>query len=328
MKAADSLSLSTPFEKKLWPALWDFENRGVLLVLFALCAALSWVSPAFLTVDNLASVFRAFSFVAIMAVGMSFVIIAGGIDLSVGSSFALASVCTAYAASKLGLSLPLSIILGLLASLVLGVCNGLLVNLLRLPAFIATLGSMSIGRGLAYAISGGYPIAMPTHFNQLGQGSLGPVPYPVLFMGLIGLLGGALLQRTVLGRHIYAVGGGEEAARISGVNVSRVKLIVYGLSALLSAFAGLLTAARLGVAQSTAGLGYELDVIAAVIIGGTSMSGGKGTILGTLTGAAIMGILRNGLVLLDVSAYWQQTVIGLVIVLAVGLDQLRYRTRS
>ncbi|MCX6129283.1 MAG: ABC transporter permease, partial [Proteobacteria bacterium] len=283
--------------------LLKMDGLGVFFVLLGLCVILSAFNSNFLSLSNIASVARAFSYVGIMAIGMTLVIIAGGIDLSVGSVFGLASVVTGFLYVKLSLGLFPSLVFGGLTGVVLGLLNGLLIYYARLPAFIATLGTMSIGRGLAYAISSGYPIAMPSQFNQIGQGEYLGVPYPVLYMLILGLFFAVLLNSTVFGRRIYALGGGELAARISGVNIKNIKLGVYALCGLLSALAGIVTTARLGVAQSTAGLGYELDVIAAVIIGGSSMSGGKGTIFGTLTGAAIMGVLRNGLVLLDVSAY-------------------------
>lgn len=301
------------------------ETFGVFIVFLGLCAILSLISDNFLTASNIFSVARAFSYVAIMAIGMTMVIITQGIDLSVGSIFGFAGVVTAFAFAKMGLSLPISIILGLIGGVTCGFMNGILITRANLPPFIATLGMLSVARGLSYAITSGFPIQMPKSYNVIGQGTLSGVPLPVIYMLILAVVFSVLLNRTVLGRRIYALGGNEEASRISGIDVNKIKLIVYSLSGLLSAIAGLVTMARLGVAQSTAGLGYEMDVIAAVIIGGASLSGGKGTIAGTIIGAALMGVLRNGLVLLNVSAYWQQTVIGLVIITAVTLDQLRYR---
>ncbi len=301
------------------------ESIGVLLIFLGLSTLLTIASPNFLTIDNLSSVTRSFSYVAIMAIGMTMVIITGGIDLSVGSIFAFASVITAACHTKFGINLSLSILIGVASGIVCGLINGALINWANLPSFIATLGMMSVARGLSYAITSGFPIQMPAQFNIIGQGFIFSIPYPAIYMIVLAILFSIVLNNTVFGRRIYAIGGSEEASRISGINVKRIKLIVYGISGFLSAFAGIVTTARLGVAQSTAGMGYELDVIAAVIIGGASLTGGKGTIFGTIIGAAIMGVLRNGLVLLDVSAYWQQTVIGLVIIIAVTVDQIRYR---
>lgn len=304
------------------------ETFGVVLILVGLCAVLTLANENFLTIDNLSSVTRAFSYIAIMAIGMTMVIITGGIDLSVGSIFAFAGVITAYSHSKMGVALPLAIIMGIVGGIACGLLNGLLINKSHLPPFIATLGMMSVARGLSYAITSGYPIPMPPEFNILGQGIVFSIPYPVIYMVVLGVIFSIALKNTVFGRRVYAVGGSEEASKISGISVENVKLLVYSLSGFLAAVSGIVTTARLGVAQSTAGMGYELDVIAAVIIGGTSMSGGKGTIFGTIIGAAIMGVLRNGLVLLDVSAYWQQTVIGLVIIVAVTVDQIRYKKKA
>ncbi|MBJ6361643.1 ABC transporter permease [Paenibacillus sp. MAHUQ-46] len=301
---------------------------GVFLILFGLCVVMTFASDNFLTVDNLSSVARAFSFVAIMAIGMTIVIITGGIDMSVGSIFAFAGVITAYSYSNLQLALPLCILLGVIGGAIFGFINGLLINECNLPPFIATLGTMSVARGLSYAITSGFPISMPSSFNQLGQGMIFNIPYPIILMIVLAIIFTFVLNKMIFGRHVYAVGGSEEASAISGIKVKRVKLAVYSISGFLSAIAGIIMTARLGVAQSTAGLGYELDVIAAVIIGGASFSGGKGTIVGAILGAAIMGVLRNGLVLLNVSAYWQQTVIGLVIIIAVTIDQLRYKKKA
>jgi len=306
--------------------LYKSSSFGILSILLVLCIILSVTTKQFLTFDNLFSVFRAFSFIALMAIGECLVIITGGIDLSVGSIFALAGVITAYAMAKWGLGLVIGIMLGILAGAALGIFNGILITKVNLPPFIATLGTLSVARGLAYGITGGYTIAnFPHFFNYLGQGYIGLVPVPVIVLLIFAVIFTVFLSRTIVGRRIYALGGNVEAARISGIKVENIKILVYMLSGIMSALAGILTVARLGVAMSTAGLGYELDAIAAVIIGGTSVSGGKGTIFGAIIGAAIMGILRNGLVLLSVSAYWQQTVIGSIIILAVAIDQLRYR---
>lgn len=306
--------------------LYKSSSFGVFAILLFLSLILSLTTDRFLTSDNLFSVFRAFSFIALMAIGECMVIITAGIDLSVGSIFALAGIITAYAMVKWGLGIFIGIILGILTGAVFGLFNGVIITKVHLPPFIATLGTLSVARGLAYAITSGYTIAnFPNLFNFLGQGYIGPVPVPVIILLICAVIFSVFLSRTVVGRRIYAIGGNEEAARISGIKVENVKNLVYMLSGIMAALAGILTAARLGVAQSTAGLGYELDAIAAVIIGGASVSGGSGTVFGTIIGAAIMGVLRNGLVLLNVSAYWQQTVIGSVIILAVAMDQLRYR---
>jgi len=275
----------------------------------------------FLNWQNISQVIRALSFIAIMAVGQALVIITAGIDLSVGSVLGLSGVITAVLLNH-GLGIPVAILLGLCAAILCGAVNGMLITRTQLPPFIATLGMMSIARGLAFGLTGGETIRnLPPEFLTVGQGTLGAIPIPILVMIVVAVIAGYFLKATTWGRYIYAIGGNEEASLYSGVNVKRIKLVVYLLSGCTAGIAGILFTARFGVGQSTAGLGYELDVIAAAVIGGVSLSGGRGTILGTIIGSLLMGILRNGLVLLNVSEYWQEVAIGLVILLAVILDR-------
>ncbi|MFP4483613.1 MAG: ABC transporter permease [Spirochaetaceae bacterium] len=301
---------------------------GVALILLALCVILTVATDKFLSQQNLFSVMRAFSYIAIIAIGECMVIISGGVDLSVGSIYGFGGLAAAIAVGRWGLPLAPGILVGMGTGIGFGIINGLLITRIRMPPFIATLGMLSVVRGLSYAVTSGYPIRTPSEFNAMGQGYFGVVPLPVVYLVLLSIVFTIFLNRTVIGRQIYAIGGNEEASGISGVRVIRVKMIVYMLAGLLAATAGIVATARLGVAQSNAGLGYELDVVAAVIIGGASLSGGKGTILGAILGAAIMGVIRNGLVLLNVSAYWQQAVIGLVIIAAIAADQLRQRQNA
>jgi ribose transport system permease protein len=301
---------------------------GIILILVVMSAILAVSTSEFLTSENLLSVFRQFSFIGIMAIGAVMVIITGGIDLSVGSVFAFAGVTSAYIMSKLDLGVPLGLLVGVVSGLAFGLVNGLCITKLKLPPFIATLGTMSIARGLSYALTGGFPIPdLPPAFKFIGQGYLGIIPFPVILLLVLAVIFTFFLRQTVLGRRIYATGSNEEAARVSGVNTTAVKITVFALSGVLAGIAGMATAARLGVAQSTAGVGYEMDAIAAAIIGGASVTGGVGTVFGTIIGAAIMGVLKNGLILLSVSAYWQQTVIGVVIIAAVTFDLFRQRAR-
>ncbi len=298
---------------------------GIVIILLVMCLALMISTEQFLVEDNIFSVLRQISFIAILAIGECLVIITGGIDLSVGSVFAMSSVVGAMSMAQWGVSVFMGIIIGLVVGAVFGLANGLFITKLRLPPFIATLGTLSIARGLAYGVTGGYPISsLPPAFKYIGQGYIGPVPFPVVLLVFFAIVFTIFLKKTVLGRRIYAIGGNEESARVSGIKVQNIKLIVYILSGVMASVAGMATAGRLGVAQSTAGQGYELDAIAAVIIGGASVTGGIGTVVGAIIGAAIMGVLKNGLVLLSVSAYWQQAIIGLVIILAVSMDQLRF----
>ena len=256
-----------------------------------------------------------------MAVGQALVIITAGIDLSVGSVLGLTGVITAVLLNH-GVGIAGAVLIGLCSAMVCGALNGILITRAQLPPFIATLGMMSIARGLAFGLTGGETIRnLPPEFLSAGQGTLGAIPIPILVMIIVAVIAGYFLKATRWGRYIYAIGGNEEAALYSGVNVKKIKFSVYLLSGLAAGIAGILFTARFGVGQSTAGLGYELDVIAAAVIGGVSLSGGRGTILGTIIGSLLMGILRNGLVLLNVSEYWQEVAIGLVILLAVILDR-------
>ena len=304
------------------------NNFNTVLVLIGMCIVLSVaVGDKFLTVSNITNVVRQFSFNALMALGMLLVIITGGIDLSVGSVFAFSGIISCLAITKWGCPVWLGVLLGLMAGALFGYLNGTLITVMKLPPFIATLGTMSIARGLSYGITGGCPVSsLPDSFKFIGLGmvpSVGPIqiPTPIILMVFFALFFSFFLKKTVAGRHIYAIGGNEEATRLSGVRIYRVKRMVYTLCGLMAAIAGIATAARLGVGQSTAGQGYEMDAIAAVIIGGASVAGGSGTVMGVIIGAAIMGVLNNGLVLLNISAYWQQAVLGVVIIAAVAFDK-------
>ena len=308
----------------------NWREFNVVLAVIILSAILTASSDVFLTTANLFSVMRAFSLVAIMAIGETMVILTGGIDLAVGSTMGLAGLMTALLIQG-GYPVSLAVLAGLLSGIVVGLANGVMITGLRLPPFIATLGTMSIGRGLMYWITHGWSVTLPQEqsaFLFLGQGYVGPVPVPVIVMFALMLLSGLFLSRTFLGRYVYAVGGNEDAARLSGIRVTLVKILVYTISGACCAVAGLILLARMVSAQPMAGLGIELYVIAAAAIGGTSLSGGEGTIFGSLMGAAMMGILQNGMVLVGIDTYAQQAVVGTVIVLAVTLDQWRQRRKA
>ena len=282
----------------------------------------------FFTSDNILTLLRQAFFNAIMAAGVSVVIITAGIDLSIGSVWALSAVVMAFVCVNKGLAWTLSVLVGLAVGLACGLVNGCGVTLLRIPPFVATLGMMSIARGLAEVITGGFQISgLPDAFQWWGQGDIFSVPVPVLVAVGIIVFTWALLRFTRLGRYIYAVGGNEAAAHLSGVPVNRVKLFAYAYCGILAALAGLLATARMGSVRPSDALGYELDAIAASVIGGISLMGGQGSVLGTAVGAALIGVLRNGMVLLDVSAFWQKVVIGTVIIIAVALDYLVWRRR-
>jgi ribose transport system permease protein len=310
-----------------WRRLIQGQEAGIAVILLLMVIFLSVTTSTFFSATNIFNVLRAFSWIAISAFGQCMVIITAGIDLSVGSTMALSGLASGMLYAR-GASVPVGIIGGLGMGLIIGALNGMLISRAKLPPFIATLGMMSIARGTTYGLAGGWPVRdFPAEFRVLGQYDvpmLGlKVPLPVIFMLILAFIVSLFLTRTVWGYRIYAVGGNEQATSLSGINTGNVKLLVYALCGLLTGFGGLLMTARLGVAAPTAAQGYELDVIAAVVIGGTSLMGGEGTILGVLIGAAIMQVLRNGLVLLGFDAYWQPAAIGLVIVVAIMLDQLR-----
>ena len=312
------------------------QEFGVFLILVLLCVFLSLTTDTFLTSRNILTVLLFFSWIAIAAFGETMVILTAGIDLSVGSAMALTGFVAAWLLvyPPLANNLPvillviLAVLGGLLVGIIVGLINGKLITRFRLPPFIATLGMMSIARGLTYGGTQGWPVrGLPKEFSQIGQANITmfglAIPLPIIIMFILAIICAWFLGKTVTGRHIYAVGGNEEAVRVSGVNPNHIKMIVYTAAGLLAGIAGIINTAKLSVAAPTAALGWELDVIAAVVIGGTSLFGGEGTILGTLIGAAIMGVIRNGLNLLGFPAYWQPAAIGAVIILAVIFDQWR-----
>lgn len=305
---------------------WALDH-GALVGLIILCIALFIATPVFLTVPNIINIGIQAAVVAIMAFGMTFVIVTSGIDLSVGSVAALSAMVSAWMFSNAGLPGWLTLIIGLLIGLLAGAVSGLAIAYGKLPAFIATLAMMSVARGLTLVISGGTPVATSDAVNQLGA-DVGLVPVPVIMLALAGVVCWFMLSRTVLGRSLYAIGGNEEAARLSGIPVRRILVTVYALAGVFAGLAGLVLAGRLSSAQPQAGFGYELDAIAAVVIGGASLSGGSGKASGTFVGAVLLAVIRNGLNILNVSSFWQQVVIGCVIALAVGFDVFRSKKES
>jgi ribose transport system permease protein len=323
-----SKQIVAPKRASILRRVFAFKEAGILAIFIVSCIILSVASPYFLTVSNLMTVIRQFSMTAIISVGMTMVIITGGIDLSVGSIVALAGCVSAWLLVG-GYPIPIAMLVGCVLGLGLGLINGLLVVGVGLPPFIATLGTMGIARGLALVITRGYPIQpLPEAFLFWAQGYLWVIPVPVVIMAIIMLLGHIFLSQTATGRYVYCIGSNPIAARLSGIKVGRILLFAYALSGLVSGVAALILISRLSSAQADNGTGWELDVIAATVIGGTSLAGGEGSVFGSLIGAAMMGMIRNALVLLRVSVYWQTVVIGLVIVAAVSLDVLRQRRRQ
>ncbi|MFH0989418.1 MAG: ribose ABC transporter permease [bacterium] len=307
---------------------YSSRQLGTLIGL-AIVTIFFWTfSPYFLTVSNLANIAEQTAINAIIAAGMTFVIITAGIDLSVGSIVAFSGVILASALHA-GISEPFAILAGLAVGAMCGLMNGLLISFGRLPPFIATLGMMSVARGAALFYTEGRPVSgFSSELRFLSTGELLKIPMPVIIMVVIYVMAHFVLKRTKLGRYTYAIGGNEEAANLSGINTRVIKTTIYTLCGLLSGLAAVLLTARLNSAQPIAGIMYELDAIAAVVIGGTSLMGGEGKISGTLIGAFIMGILRNGLNLLGISSFAQQIVIGSVIIFAVLIDMALKKRRN
>ncbi|HUR04309.1 MAG TPA: ABC transporter permease [Nonomuraea sp.] len=302
------------------------QELAPLLALVLLAVLLTILSPVFLTTGNFLNVGRQAAINAILASGMTFVILTAGIDLSVGSLVSLTTVIFAVLHINFGPPWPVTLLICLIATTSLGLVNGLAVSRLGFPPFIMTLGMLNIALGLALVLSGGRPEAgFPKAFTFFGSGAIYGIPVPIFIVLIIYTIAWLVLTRTRFGRHVYAVGGNKEAARLSGVNVRRVEMLVYVISGFTAALAGLVFTARLDSGTPNAGVGNELDAIAAVVIGGTSLFGGQGGIWGSLIGALIMAVLRNGLNLLNVNNLWQAVFIGAVIIIAVGIDLIRKR---
>src|SRR3984957_3492045 len=304
------------------------QLAGMLPVLILICILFAVLSPNFLTENNIVNVVRQASINIVLAPGMTFVILTSGIDLAVGSVLGLTAVMAVVVSLVPGFGWA-AVPAALLTGLIIGVLTGVIIAYLGLPPFIVTLGTYTAIRGAAYLAAGGTTgINSNIGFAWIGNGYLGPIPWLVIIALLIIAVSAFILHGTVLGVHVYAVGGNPQAARLTGIPVSLVLIFVYGVSGLLSGLAGAMSASRLYSAQGQLGIGYELDAIAAVILGGTSFSGGIGTVFGTLVGALIIAVLNNGLTLMNVSFYWQLVIKGAVIILAVTLDKLRTRGQS
>lgn len=318
-----------------------FSRFGAFIFFIVLCIIFAILEPAFIKPINIFNVLRQVSIYGLLAIGMTFVILTGGIDLSVGSLLALAGLVAAAvekggtglltggaAGEAGGYGLPAAIAAAIVVGLLGGLLQGLGVSKLKVPPFIVTLGGLSAFRGAALLFSGGQPIsAFRAEYSFWGQGLIGPVPVPVIIFLSFAVIAFIVLRYTKYGRRIYAVGGNKEAARLSGLNVDRLTMSVYVITGFFAGLSGFLLSSRLNSAEQTAGVGYELTVIAGVVIGGTSLFGGEGGIFGTVIGILLIGVLANGLTLLNVSSYWQQILIGLIIVFAVFFDQLVKRRR-
>ncbi|MGZ7441326.1 ABC transporter permease [Paenibacillus sp. TH7-28] len=297
-------------------------NIGIIFVLLILCLVLSIVSPVFLTTENLITVLRQVSNNVFLALGMTLVMILGGIDLSVGAIVAVSGTLTVGFMVNNGIPMPVAILLGVVIGTLLGFFNGVIITQFKLPAFIVTLATMNIAQGIAYIYSGGRSARITNDaYTQLGTGKLfGFLPLPVLYMVILIIIFIVLLNKTKFGTNIFAIGGNREAARLSGVRIKKVEIAVYTLAGLLSALAGIVLSARMYSGQPSVGQGYEMDAIAACVLGGVSMAGGRGRISGTIFGVMIIGVVSNGLNLMGVSSFWQLLVKGLIILIAVLID--------
>lgn len=320
-----SVTTAVPPAKKSFDYVRFLEKYGVLLVLVVLVLIFATQNPRFLSVRNVTNILTEVSIYGIMAVGMTYVILTGGVDLAVGSLLAFSSMCGAYLVRAMGGDFMLAWLVGMLASCgvgtFVGLLHGMTITRLRVPPFIVTLGGLTVWRGMTLILGDGGPIGdFNESYRWWGRGSVLGIPVPVLLLILVSLLGYVGAKYTRYGRQVYAVGGNVEAARLSGVDVRKILVSVYVLMGLLSGLSGFLLSARLGSAEAVAGISYELRVIAAVVIGGTSLFGGLGGVGGTIVGSVLLGVLLNGLVMMDVSAYYQQVIIGVIIVLAVAFD--------
>ncbi len=304
-----------------------FRELNILIALIVLSVFITVMNPKFITPFNLQVVARQIAIYGLLAIGETLIIIGGGIDLSVGSLVALTGVLVALF-MKNGIDMIIAIILVLIISSLIGLWHGFFVTKLNVPPFIITLGTLTAARGFASVITKGWPIiGLPEKFFFIGQGYIWGIPFPTLIFIAFALLAFFITKYTVLGRNLYAVGGNIEAARLSGVDVDKVRIFTYVFSSFLAGITGIIIASRLSQGQAGVGGGYELSAIAAAVIGGTSLSGGEGTILGTVIGASIMSVIHNGLILLEISSYWHDVVMGLVIVTAVTIDIWRKKKR-
>ncbi len=324
-KAITKNTSSSKFGKRVKTYFKD--NLGIIVAFLVLCIFLS-VNPAtrgsFFTTKNLFNVLRQISTNLYLACGMTMVIILGGIDLSVGSIIALSGCIAAGGVSRYNLPLGIAILLGVLVGLIVGMFNGLVISKTTIPPFIVTLATMNIAKGLAYVYTGGSPVRVVTkEWQFIGAGYIGPFPTPVVILVVVLIITAIVMNKTKIGRHMYAVGGNQQAAEFSGIDVAKVKFFVHAFSGIMAGLAGIVLASRMYSGQPTAGDGAEMDAIAAVVVGGTSMAGGSGKIGGTIIGGLIIGVLNNGLNLMNVNSFWQYVVKGVVILLAVFLDYIR-----
>ncbi len=297
------------------------KQRAIWVFLLLMIVFFSVMSGNFLTMRNLLNVVKQVSIYGIASVGMTYVILLGGIDLATGSIISFINILAAYLMVNMGWNPVLAVVCSLVASTVIGFLNGIIIAEIKMPALIVTFASQTIFAGVAYIICNGTPISrFPESFLVIGQGYVGPIPVPVIIMIICFAVGAFILVKTYFGRYFYALGGNEEAAELSGIHVKKVKCLVYSLSGLFAGIAGLVMLARANTGQPNAGVGYEFDVITCVVLGGVSVNGGSGKISNVIAGVLIIGVLSNGMVLLNISSYMQMVIKGIILLLAVGSD--------
>ena len=297
------------------------KSRIIYVFLLVMLVFFSITSPNFLTVRNLMNIVKQVAIYGIASVGMTYVILLGGIDLSIGSIISLVNILAPYVMVNMGMNPIIAVIATLAVSTLIGFLNGLIIARLKMPELIVTFASQTIFAGLAYMICNGTPISrFPDSFLNLGQGYVGIIPVPAIIMVIVFVIGWFISEKTYFGRYFYALGGNEEAAQLSGINVRQVKYLVYSLSGFFAGLAGLVMLARANTGQPNAGQGYEFDVITCVVLGGVSTTGGSGKMSNVVAGVMIIGVLQNGMVLLDVSSYMQMVVKGIILLIAVGSD--------
>ena len=342
MEAKTTSPAATPKSERAGGPLRRFFRKSgqvssLMFVLIVLFVFFSASTDVFLTGPNLINVVRQVSYTGIAAVGATMVLLIGGLDLSVGSLLAFVGVVSAKVIIEAGLPPGIGLLAGLAAGALAGALNGVIITKFRIPALITTLGTLTIIRGIGFTLTGGLPVfGFPKQkflgFNEgvqaIGKGYVLGVPVPVIIMVLVFVLGWVFLYRTYFGRYIYAIGGNAETARLSGIKVERIQLMVYTVAGLLTGIAGLIVMGRVNSGQPSLGSGFELDVITAVVLGGVSIAGGAGSLLGAIVGVLIMGVLSNGMIILNISEYDQMVVRGLVLLIAVGVDRLRIRARG
>lgn len=305
------------------------KGKAIWLVFIIEVIVFTICNSRFIGTSNLLGVSRQVAVYGIAAVGMTFVVLIGGIDLSIGTVITFINVICAYMMVNMGMNMWTAILLSLIASAAIGAFNGFMVSTIGMPALIATFASQIIFKGLAFLLSGGRPISgIPEAFDMFGRWNIGPIPVPAIIMVVCLVIGSFILNKTYFGRYFYAIGGNEEAAKLSGIRVGRMKYLIYALSGLFAGIAGIVMLSRSGSAQNTAGEGYEFDVLTCVVLGGVSVNGGVGKISGVLAGVLITGCLKNGMILLNVSEYMQWVIKGIVLAVAVGFDCLQKKKQA